>query len=240
MWFEPLPGTRREVQAIAGLFSQSTVHLGSEASEQSLESLRAGGRLSEFAVIHLATHGKIDDLMPMNSRLLLSQDRLSDPASFPSSGQPFCDGVLLAGEVMDTWRLNAELVTLSACRSGLGRLSGGEGFVGFTQAFFLAGARSLLVSLWEVDDRATALLDDPILSRLAGRTPRPGTFPPESRGAPGGQGLVAATLTAEEVDRELSAISRGEIRPAPGKPALGRPFAHPHDWAGFILMGDPY
>ena len=158
VWFEPLPGSRREVQAIAGLFGQSTVHLGSDASEQSLESLRVSGRLSEFAVIHLATHGRIDDLTPMNSRLLLSQDLLADPVACPSPDRPCCDGILLAGEVMDSWRLNAELVTLSACRSGLGRLSGGEGFVGFPQAFFLAGARSLLVSLWEVDDRATALL----------------------------------------------------------------------------------
>jgi hypothetical protein len=63
-----------------------------------------------------------------------------------------------ACEVMSTWKLDAELVVLSACQSGLGRSSGGEGFVGFAQALFLAGGRSLVLSLWEVNDRATALL----------------------------------------------------------------------------------
>ncbi len=156
--FKPLPGSRREVGAIAGLFDRSDVYLGSDASEQTLESLRAQGILDSFTVIHLATHGEIDDLSPMNSRLLLSQDKLPDPIAAPSIDAPAYDGILRAGEVMSTWKLNAELVTLSACGSGLGRPGGGEGFIGFAQAFFLAGSRGVLVSLWEVDDLATSLL----------------------------------------------------------------------------------
>ncbi len=156
--FEALPGTRREVEAIASLFKEGTLLLGSDASEQELDALRSRKTLPEFSVIHLATHGKMDDLVPMHSRLLLSQDRLPDPAKELSIDRPVYDGTLTAGEVMSTWKLNADLVTLSACQTGLGRQSGGEGFVGFAQAFFLAGARSLLLSLWEVDDRATSLL----------------------------------------------------------------------------------
>ena len=156
--FARLPGSAREVRSIAGLFGQSEVHLGSDASEQTLESLRSRDELASFAVIHLATHGEVDDLSPMNSRLLLSQDRLTDPTVAPSLDAPAYDGILTAGEVLGTWKLRAELVTLSSCRSGLGRPSGGEGHVGFAQAFFLAGARSLVVSLWAVDDRATSLL----------------------------------------------------------------------------------
>src|SRR5262249_5109824 len=115
-------------------------------------------RLKQFSVIHLAAHGRMDDLIPMNSQLLLSQDRLPDPATPLSLDRPIYDGLLTAGEVMDTWKLDADLVTLSACQTGLGRQTGGEGFVGFSQAFFLAGARRPILSLWEVDDRATALL----------------------------------------------------------------------------------
>jgi hypothetical protein len=236
--FDRLPGSRREVQAIAGLFDQSTVHLGSDASEQTLEALRARGELASFAVIHLATHGKIDDLSPMNSRLLLSQDQLPDPTATPSLEGPAYDGILTAGEVMSTWKLKAELVTLSACRSGLGRQSGGEGFVGFAQAFFLAGTRSLLVSLWEVDDRATSLLVTRFYQNWLAK--RPGTTAPLSKAeALRDAKLWLRGLTGAEAERELDRISRGALQSRPGRPATSHPFEHPHDWAGFILMGDP-
>src|SRR5262249_39141404 len=148
--------------------------LGPDASEPTLEALRADGRLGSFAVIHLATHGRIDDRAPMRSRLLLSPVGLTDPATDPATDGPTYDGALTAGEVLGTWRLNAELLTLSACRSGLGRHGGGEGFVGFAQAFFLAGARSLVVSLWEVDDRATALVMARFYGNWLGKGPGPG------------------------------------------------------------------
>jgi len=113
-------------------------------------------------------------------------------------------------------------VTLSACRSGLGRQGGGEGCIGFAQAFFLAGSRSLLVSLWEVDDRATSLLMTRFYQNWLGK--RAG---------------LAQPLSKTEALRELSQISRGEIRSGFARPAAGHPFEHPHDWAGFILIGDP-
>jgi CHAT domain-containing protein len=237
--FEPLPGTRREVQAIAPFFDHADTYLGSEASEQTLEALRAQGRLGTFAVIHLATHGRIDDRAPMSSRLLLAQDRLPDvSAALPLSG-PAADGVLTAGEVMGTWKLDAELVTLSACQSGLGRQGGGEGFIGFAQAFFLAGARSLVVSLWEVDDQATSLLMARFYQNWLGR--RPGLI--------GSMSKAEALREAKEwlrgldgtgVERALGAVSRGRLEGRSGvRPAAGRPFAHPHYWAGFILLGDP-
>jgi CHAT domain-containing protein/tetratricopeptide (TPR) repeat protein len=236
--FDPLPGSRREVQAITSLFERNEVHLGSDASEQTLDSLRSRGELGTFTVIHLATHGKIDDLSPMNSWLLLSQDKLPDPTAALSLDGPAYDGALSAGEVMSTWKLNAELVALSACSSGLGRLSGGEGFVGFAQSFFLAGSRSVIVSLWEVDDRATSLLMTRFYRNWLGK--RPGLEQPLSKA----EALHEAKawlrgLTGTEVERELSQISRGEIRSRSRPAPQSHPFAHPHDWAGFILMGDP-
>jgi tetratricopeptide (TPR) repeat protein len=237
--FAPLPGSRREVQAIADLFDQRVVDVGSSASEQTLASLRDRGELASFGVIHLATHGEIDDLAPMSSRLLLSQDHLTDPTAAASLEGPVYDGILTAGEVLGTWKLNAELVTLSACRSGLGRQGGGEGYVGFAQAFFLAGARGLVVSLWEVDDRATSLLMTRFYQNWLGK--RAGLGRPLSKAEALSEAKVwLRSLTADGVDRELASISRGEVRSRSGRPETGHPFAHPHDWAGFILVGDPY
>jgi CHAT domain-containing protein len=236
--FDRLPGTRREVQAIADLFEHKDVFLGSDASEQRLDDLRIQDKLSLYSVVHLAAHGKMDDLIPMNSRLILSQDCLLDPTRISTPDQPFYDGTVTAGEVLSTWKLNAELVVLSACQSGLGRSSGGEGFVGFAQALFLAGGRSLVLSLWEVDDRATALLMTRFYQNWLGK--RPGLAVP----LPKAEALREAKawlrgLTSEAVDAELQQIARGIPRAKRGQPVAGHPFEHPHYWAGFILMGDP-
>jgi CHAT domain-containing protein/tetratricopeptide (TPR) repeat protein len=236
--FTRLPGSAREVQAIAGLFGQAEVHLGSDASEQTLETLRSRDRLAGFAVIHLAAHGQVDDLAPMNSRLLLSQDRLPDPMAPGSLDGPAYDGILTAGEVLSTWKLDAELVTLSACESGLGRPSSGEGHVGFAQAFFLAGARSLVVSLWAVDDRATSLLMTRFYQNWLGK--RPGLDRPLSKADALREARTwLSHLSGPEVDRELESVARGGLTSRSRRPAADHPFAHPHDWAGFILMGDP-
>ena len=140
---------------------------------------------------------------------------------------------------MSTWKLNAELVVLSACQSGLGRSSGGEGFIGFAQAMFVAGGRSLVLSLWEVDDRATALLMTRFYQNWLGK--RDGL----ARPLPKAEALGEAKqwlrgLTSEAVEAELSQIRRGIPRDKRGQPVVGHPFEHPHYWAGFILMGDPY
>jgi CHAT domain-containing protein len=236
-----LPGTRREVAALARLFDRAEVLLGSDASEQRLDALAAAGRLREFRYLHFATHGRIDDQAPLRSVLLLARDRLPDPAERVLAGQRPYDGRLTA-ERMLQWRLDAELVILSACETGLGRRDVGEGYVGFAQALFLAGARSLVLSLWPVDDTATALLMVRFYENLLGR--RPGLDRPLARA----EALREArqwlrSLTAPEVEKaaaSLPAVARGERErpPAPSGQAV-RPYAHPHYWAAFILIGDP-
>ena len=62
-------------------------------------------------------------------------------------GEPYLEGRLTAGEVLEYWKLDAELVTLSACESGLGRQGGGDGLLGFAQAFLMAGSRSVCLTL---------------------------------------------------------------------------------------------
>jgi CHAT domain-containing protein len=120
----------------------------------------------------------------------------------------------------------------------LGRSSGGEGFVGFAQALFLAGGRSLVLSLWEVNDRATSLLMTRFYENWLGK--RKGLTKPLSKAEALSQAKAwLRGLTSQQVDGELDRISRGKIVTDIAKPVATHPFAHPHYWAGFILMGDP-
>jgi len=100
--------------------------------------------LNRFNYLHFATHGLIDEESPGLSSLVLTSEK--------SSGE---DGFLQAAEIFDL-KLNADLVVLSACQTGLGKLIRGEGMVGLTRAFMYAGTPSVVVSLWSVSDISTA------------------------------------------------------------------------------------
>ena len=106
----------------------------------------ASEELDDFRYIHFATHGFLDELHPGRSGILLSRA--------PDSKE---DGILQTSEIMRL-KLNADIVTLSACSTGLGKFVNGEGVLGLTRAFFYAGARNVAVSLWNVNDSATAAL----------------------------------------------------------------------------------
>ena len=139
-----LPYTADEAEAIARLVpsKERLVALGAAASRD----LALSGVLSRYRLLHFATHGLLHPVLPERSGLVLSL--------FDEKGRPR-DGFLSAPDVA-ALDLPADLVVLSACRSGLGRELRGEGLVGLTQAFFRAGARSVVVSSWDVPDRATA------------------------------------------------------------------------------------
>jgi CHAT domain-containing protein len=240
--FSRLPSTRREVEVIAGLFDkdQADQLLGSQASEQRLEELAASWRLKDYAYLHLATHGVLHPRIAMHSALILSQDNLPDPLQQVLAGKKAYDGRLTAEQILRTWKLDADLVTLSACQTGLGQYQGGEGYLGFAQALFLAGGRSLVLSLWKVDDNATALLMTRFYQNLLGK--RPGLAKP----MPKAEALQEAkawlrSLTGKEVEQQLAALPRGEERekPAAPVPAAVHPYGHPYYWAAFILIGDP-
>jgi tetratricopeptide (TPR) repeat protein len=238
--FTRLPGTRREVEAIARLFAQADTLLGSRASEQQLDQLLASGRLRDYSILHLATHGVLDPRIALHSALILSQDALPDPLQQALAGKEAYDGRLTAAQILRTWKLDADLVTLSACQSGLGQHQGGEGYLGFAQALLLAGGRSLVLSLWQVDDNATALLMTRFYQNLLGK--RKGLDKP----LPKAEALAEAKvwlrgLTAKDVDHELAQLPRGaevERPPAPVTKAE-HPYGHPYYWAAFVLIGDP-
>src|SRR5262249_42924013 len=131
---------------------------GSQASEQELYALARSGELGKCRYLHLATHGQMDDRQPLQSAVFLANDHLPDPIKQLEAGLPVYAGRLTAEKVLRQWHLNAELVTLSACQTALGKYDMSEGFLGFSQALLLAGSRSVCLSLWKVDDTATALL----------------------------------------------------------------------------------
>ena len=160
--FARLPGTRAEVEAIARLFAAAhrTVRVltDTEASEPVLDNLASSGALKGFGFLHLATHGVIDEAFPRRSAVILTQTELPDPLDQALHHRPVYDGRVVVREIQRDWALNATLVTLSACDTARGKYAQGEGFVGFTQAILMSGAQSVCVSLWTVDDSATALL----------------------------------------------------------------------------------
>ena len=142
---EPLPETRREVDRIGQLFPGAQLRLGAEAREERIKAL-AG----EVRYLHLACHGFVDGRVPLESGLVLS---------LPGGGAPASeDGILHAWEIAESVRVRADLVTLSACSSGLGSEVVGEGIQSLARAFHQAGARSVVASLWAVSDRSTAAL----------------------------------------------------------------------------------
>lgn len=137
-----LPESRKEVETIATDFPQpSTVLLGGHATETNFKRLPLG----QYEVIHLALHGYADPEFPDRSALVFAPE---DP--------PMDDGLLQVREIR-RFHLNADLVTLSACDTGIGPV-GEEGVANIVNAFIEAGAQSVVSTLWEVNDRAAAEL----------------------------------------------------------------------------------
>jgi tetratricopeptide (TPR) repeat protein len=248
--YAELPGTQVEIARLAALFDAKSVTklTRQDASEERLDELRKAGELKNFRYLHLATHGVANNVRAFESALILTR-----PAKPPEVrlGEPYLDGRLMAAEVLEFWKLDAELVTLSACESGLGRKGGGDGLLGFAQAFLLAGSRSVCLTLWQVDDTATALMMDRFYRNLLGRQED------GARPLPKAEALHEAkqwlrTLTATEALERLGTITQGVVRgerpakeemkalPVPKDAAKDyRPYAHPRYWAAFILIGDP-
>lgn len=140
--FPSLPFSRLELEEVAGLFTgrNSRILAGATATKPAVRSLD----LDRYRFIHFATHAWYDSEVPRRSGLKLSAVRAEDP-----------DDLLLLNEILDL-KLAAEVVVLSACRSGLGEQLRGEGPIGLTRAFLNAGSRAVVVALWNVEDRTAA------------------------------------------------------------------------------------
>ena len=142
-----LPGAEREARAIARGWSNSKVILRKNASESLFK--KSSGH---FRYIHLASHGEFNPDTPLDSRMLLSADGDND-------------GNLTITEIYDL-RLNADMVTLSACQTGLGDVKNGDDVVGLNRGFLYAGAKSIVASLWNVPDESTRVLMTTFYNKL--------------------------------------------------------------------------
>jgi CHAT domain-containing protein len=136
-----LPGTETEVNAIAHLFAgNSKISIRSEANEFVVKSKE----VNNFNYLHFATHGVVDATDPALSRIFLTSKGVED-------------GSLYCGEIYNI-NMNADLVVLSACETGLGKISTGEGVIGLSRALVYAGAKNIIVSFWKVADESTSEL----------------------------------------------------------------------------------
>jgi len=210
-----------EVESIAPMLQGPRILMGPGASEQALTGMADIRELKEFGTLHFATHGFVDDQRPERSALILSQVDLPNPLEAAMAGTRIFDGLVSAKEIVREWKLDADLVTLSACETGLGKVVGGEGYVGFAHAFLQAGARSLLVSLWKVEDRATSLLMQRFYENWTG------TYKDARHGHKGASMSKAEAL--QEAKQYLRTYTGGQGE---------RPFEHPYFWSAFILIGD--
>jgi CHAT domain-containing protein len=181
-----------EASSIAELFRPHSKILSGKAATESTFRRIAG----EYQILHLATHGYFNKLNPLLSGLELEADEAND-------------GLLEVHEILEL-KLNSDLVTLSACETGMGsgffaEIPAGDDFVGMTRAFLQAGSASVLATLWEVDDRSTTELMKSFYTHL------------EESGAVDDRAVALA-----DAQRALRSNEK---------------YQHPYYWAPFVLVG---
>jgi CHAT domain-containing protein/tetratricopeptide (TPR) repeat protein len=203
-----LPGAESEARAVSRLFPPQdvTLLLGARATEARVRELAPGQ-----AVLHLATHGVVRDDAPLESLLALAPAPGADAAAARPTPD---DGLWTAREVFDL-DLHADLVTLSACNTGLGRLSG-DGVLGLSRAFLYAGTPSLVVSLWRVADPVARRQMERFYAAL-------------------GDGLSAKAAALRRAQLgTIADLRRGRLRTPSGRPLP----EDPAYWAPFVLVGE--
>ncbi len=188
-----LPGAQRELEKVAALLPGATMLSGAAAQARQVRAAADGAR-----VLHFATHALVEDSRPFASFLALSGKQK-----------------LTAAEIY-TLRLRADLVVLSACRSGSGRISA-DGLLGFTRAFLYAGASSVVAPLWDIPDEPTVWLVEEFYRRYRS-------------GASKSQALREAQL------KLLAELKSGKFTISTPAGPMALP-EHPALWAGFIIQG---
>lgn len=190
----PLHFARQEADQIAGLFGdQAQVLSGPDGTETSAKQAR------DLGVLHFACHAVYRPAYPLDSGLVLAADATED-------------GLLQVWEILQQVRLSADLVVLSACETGLGRIERFEGVTGLNRALLHAGARSVVVTLWRVADESTSELMTQFYAAWRD-------------GAAKDEALRQA---------QLALIAEGRA----GRRLGGQSTDHPSFWAPFVLVGD--
>jgi len=166
--FAPLPGTLAEARVIEQVLGRRKcqVWTGPEASADRLRGLTAP------RILHIATHGYFLPRRAEAEGWDLDAPMARSGLALSGANQPGSAGQVSATAILDLNLQGTDLVTLSACSTGIGQILDGEGVFGLRRAFTLAGARSLLVSLWPVPDDSTQALMTAFYQRLAKGVPK--------------------------------------------------------------------
>ncbi len=192
-----LPATRREAARVNQAFGgRAHLFLDADATEAT-----ARREMASASLAHFATHAVVDEALPLDSALVLS----------PSGGD---EGLLQAWEIAEQVKLTSDLVVLSACETARGGDRGGEGVLGLVRAMQVAGARSVVASLWRVDDESTAELMGRFYSALATGLPRD-----------------------EALRRAQLELLRGGVEVERDGRKVALRTSEPRHWAPFILIG---
>ncbi|HVH99080.1 MAG TPA: CHAT domain-containing protein [Enhygromyxa sp.] len=223
----PLPETRTEIERIATMFEadKRRLLLGAEANESGF----TAADISGYGAVHLATHGILGREIP----------GVTEPALIVSA-EPGEDGFLTASEVA-ALSLNAEITVLSACKTGLGDMSSGEGVFGMSRAFLLAGSSSVVVSLWSVDSKATEELMVHFYDALrSSADPYEALREAKLRLRHGRAVDPSASTRGLELDDGKPDKPTTKRRPQPEPeppPSQPNPWSHPYYWGAFSLVG---
>lgn len=208
---DPIPassllGAEKEAESIAGIFPNSLSLTRRDATENEVRR-----QLSNFNILHFGTHGYLSREAPMLSSILLANGEALTVAE-------------LAGI-----ELNADLVVLSACSTALGQQTGGDEIIGLTRGLLGAGAKSVIVTIWPVDDKSTPQLMIPFYKNL-----KSGDISPAHALHVAQQHLRGLTTDSQDSDlREvyLRDLERGKVQ------IRRHNYQHPFYWAPFILVG---
>jgi CHAT domain-containing protein len=209
-----------EAKEIKSLYPQSTIYLEKEATEEKAKTLGPNND-----IIHFASHAELNENDPLSSAVLLAK---SDKE----------DGRLEVREIfgMD---LKASLVALSACETGLGKLSSGDELVGLTRAFIYAGTPSVVASLWNVEDSSTAQLMASFYKNLKTMTKVEALRQAQLQ-------LIRGNVNSDLLARRgIGGVGKLGETPAAKSPAqdsvsnqMTISTSHPYFWAPFILVGE--
>jgi CHAT domain-containing protein len=206
--YSNLPGTKMEVELLSQLHPQAESKYGQECEETYIKN-----NAHNFGYLHIATHGVFNEQEPTYSYLLMSPTEQDD-------------GKLTVQEIF-AMDINSRFVTLSACETALGELSQGDELVGLSRAFIYAGSSAVLVSLWKVEDRSTALLMTRFHEYLAS-------------GNTSAQALCFAQR--DLIHKKINAVHSDELRSLDlGKLTSGinlNTIDDPFFWAPFVLVGN--
>ncbi len=196
-----LKGTAEEVKQINSIFNQKNISTSLYTHKKADKAILFSDSLKNYRFIHLATHGKVNEENPDLSQIFLTDANGTVESLFASD--------------IYALQIGAELVMMSACETGLGKTSKGEGIVGLTRAWFYAGAQNLTVSLWQVSDEATQQLATNFYSENIEKL----------------KTNTSKNTSSQQINYSFS-LQKAKLSLLESKK-----FAAPYYWAAFILIG---